>query len=102
MASEIQLTPAINFTSSKDTGEEREMYTTSDNVKFTSYDDINDVAKKLFQSLLSRSRDDLETSVRGSDFYSVELMYFKRHRVTLNVVDHTLIPQDGWKTKKKW
>ena len=95
MASEIQLTPAINFTSSKDTGEERELYTTSDTVKFTSYDDINDVAKKLFQSLLSRSRDDLETSVRGSDFYSVELMYFKRHRVTLNVVDHTLIPQDG-------
>ena len=31
---------AINFISWKDTGEDREMYTTSDNVKFTSYNDV--------------------------------------------------------------
>ena len=31
---------AINVISWKDTGEDREMYTTSDNVKFTSYNDV--------------------------------------------------------------
>ena len=64
----IQLTATINFTSSKDTGKEHEMYTTSENIKFTSYNDVNDVVNKLFESLLSRYQDNLETSIRGSDF----------------------------------
>ena len=50
----IQLTAAVNFTSSKYTGEEREMYATSGNVKFTPYNDVNDVVNELFKSLLSR------------------------------------------------
>ena len=44
------------------------MYTTSENIKFTSYNDVNDVVNKLFESLLSRYQDNLETSIRGSDF----------------------------------
>ena len=65
----IQLTAAINFTFSKDTGKEHEMYSTSENIKFTSYNDVNDVVNKLFESLLSRYQDNLETSMRGSDFF---------------------------------
>ena len=44
------------------------MYTASENIKCTSYNDVNDVVNKLFESLLSRYQDNLETSIRGSDF----------------------------------
>ena len=64
----IHLTIAINFISSKDTEEEREMYSSSDNIKFSSYNDANEVVNELFESLLSRYEDNLETSMRGSDF----------------------------------
>ena len=39
----IQLTIAINFVSSRDTEEERVMHSTSDNIKFTPYNDANEV-----------------------------------------------------------
>ena len=39
----IQLTIAINFTSSKDTEEECVMHSTSNNIKFTPYNDANEV-----------------------------------------------------------
>ena len=73
----IQLTIATNFISSKDTEEERVMYAINDNIKFTSYNDANDVANKLFESLLSRYQDNLETLMRECNFFfdSVQLMY---------------------------
>ena len=39
----IQLAIAINFISSKDTEEEHVMYSMSNNIKFTSYNDANEV-----------------------------------------------------------
>ena len=39
----IQLPIAINFISSKDTEEERVMHLNSDNIKFTSYIEVNEV-----------------------------------------------------------
>ena len=33
------------------------MYTTSDNVKFTCYNDVNDVVNELFESFLLRYQD---------------------------------------------
>ena len=67
---------AINFISSKDTEEEHEMYSSSDNIKCTSYNDANEVVNELFESLLSRYQDNLEALMRGSDFIfdSVRLM----------------------------
>ena len=61
----IQLTIAINFISSKDTEEERVMHSTNNNIKFKSYNDFNEVANELFDSLLSRYQDILETSMRN-------------------------------------
>ena len=82
----ILLTIAINFISLEDTEEEREMYSNSDNMKFTSYNDANEVVNELFESLLSRYQENLETSMTGSDFIfdSVQLMYYKSHIVDLN------------------
>ena len=61
----IQLTIAINFISSKDAEEERVKDSRSDNIKFTSYNDTNEVIDELFESLRSRYQGNLETSTRG-------------------------------------
>ena len=68
----IQLTIAINFISSKDTEEERVMHSNSDNIKFTSYNDANEVVNELFESLRSKYQDNLETSMRGSNFILIQ------------------------------
>ena len=52
----IQLTIAINFISLKDGEEERVMHSSSDNIKFTTYSDANDVMEKLLNSLHSKYR----------------------------------------------
>ena len=97
-----KVTAAINSTSSKDTGEKREMYTTSDNVTFTSYTNVNDVVNELFESLLSRYQVNLETSMRESDFVfdSVQLMHFKCHRVTCKRGESD-IDSPAWLKSKK-
>ena len=64
----INLTIAINFFSSKDTEEKSLVHSTSDNIKFTSYNNANKVANELSESLRSRYLGNLETSMRGSDF----------------------------------
>ena len=48
-----------------------------DNIKFTSGNDANEVVNELFESLLSRYQDNLETLLRASDFIfdSVQLTY---------------------------
>ena len=73
----IQLTIAINFISSKNTEEERVMYSRSDNIRFTSYNDAKKIIDELLESLRSRYQGNFETSIRGSDFIfdSVQLTY---------------------------
>ena len=80
----IQLAIGINFISSKDAEEECIMHSNSDNIKFTSYNDANEVVNELFESLRSKYKDNLETSTKGSDFIfdSVQLMYCKCHKVS--------------------
>ena len=59
---------SINLISSKDIEEQRVMHATSANIKFTSYNDVNEIVNELFESLCSRQQGNLEESVRGSDF----------------------------------
>ena len=60
------------------------MYSTSNNIKLTSYNDVNEVVNKLFESLLSRYQDNLETLMRQRDFIcdSVQLMYYKCRKIS--------------------
>ena len=67
-AKKIHLTIVIKFISSKDTEEECVMHSSTSNVKFTPYSDANDAIEKLFKSLRSRYQENLETSVKESDF----------------------------------
>ena len=45
------------------------MHSKADNIEFMPYDNVNEVVNELFESLLSRSQINLETSTRGSDFF---------------------------------
>ena len=53
------------------------MYSISNNIKIISYKDVNEVVNEIFESLFSEYQDNLETSMRGSDFIFdlVQLMY---------------------------
>ena len=44
------------------------MHSTSNNIKFTPYSDVNKVIDELFESLRSSYQGNLETLMRGSDF----------------------------------
>ena len=81
----FQLTIAINFIYSKDAEEERVTHSRSDNTKFTSYIDANEVVDELFKSLRSRYQGNVETSMRGNDFIFdlVQVMYYKCHKVSV-------------------
>ena len=74
---EIQLAIAINFISWKDVEEERIMHSKSHNIKFTSYNDVNEVIDKIFESRHPIYHDNLEKSMGGSEFIfnSVQLMH---------------------------
>ena len=73
----------------------------SDNIKFTSYNNANEVVNELFGSLLSRYQDKLETSMRGSDFIfdSIQLMYYKCQKVHIKCVGWYIDSPDCIKTK---
>ena len=48
---------AIGSFSSKDIDEERVMYTKSDNKEFMNYDNANNIADELFNTLISKYQD---------------------------------------------
>ena len=98
----IQLTIAINFISSKDSEKEREMYSTSDNIKFTSYTDVNKVVKEIFESLLTRYQNNLEASMRQSEFMynAVQLLHYKCHKVNFKR-GSSYVDSPVWVKKKK-
>ena len=62
------------------------MHSTSDNIKFTSYNDANEIVNKFFESLPSKHQNNLETSMKKSDFIFdlVQLMYYKCRKVNFN------------------
>ena len=78
-----QLTIEVNFISSKVIDEERVMHSRGENTKFTFYNDVNKVVDEFFESLCSAYQENLETSMRWSDFIfdSLKLLYYKCHKI---------------------
>ena len=99
---EIQLTIAINLISSKDLDEERVMHSKNENIEFMTYDNANEIVNELFESLLSRYQIGLETSMRGNDFIfdSVQLLYYKCHKINFKP-GGSYIDSPDWTKKKK-
>ena len=71
-------------------------------VKFKSYNDANEVVNELFESIHSRYLGNLETSMRGNDFIfdSVQLMYYKCHKVNFRL-SSSCIDSPDWIIRKK-
>ena len=64
----IQLTMSINFISSKDSDETRNMHTKSNNIEIMVGSETDEIIKELFKSLLQRYQEGLEESMKGSEF----------------------------------
>ena len=64
----IQLIMKINFISSKNFNETRDVYNKSDNVEIMMGVDTNEIIKNLFNFILQRYQKGLQESMRGSDF----------------------------------
>ena len=81
----IHITIAINFVSSKDSGETRIMHTKSNDVEIMVGSETDEVIEELFESLLQSYQKKLEDSVRGSKFVydSVEVMYYSLNKISL-------------------
>ena len=86
----IQLKIAIDFIASKDNYELCMLHSKSDKKEIKIHDKSDEVIEKLFESLLNRYQNSLETSVRGIDFVfdCVHLLYYKCHKINQIVVDH--------------
>ena len=94
----IQLTNAINFFFSASFEEECKMHSSSSNIEFASYNDADEVAGNLENA----DAGNLEISMRGSDiiFDSVQLMYYKCHKVNFSR-GGSYIDSPDWIKKKK-
>ena len=88
----IQLTIAINFLPSKDTDETHTMHSESHNILSNGTDEMTG---ERFESLLQKCQSGLEKRMRGSEFVfdSVDLLYYKLHKINLNRTDHIKILQ---------
>ena len=82
----IRLIAKIKFVSSLDTSKSRTMHTKSNNIEIMSGIETNDIINELFECLLRRYQENLETKVRGSEFIfeSVDLLYYIFHKISLN------------------
>ena len=79
------------------------MHSNSINMKYTSYNDANEVVYELFMSLRSKYQENLEKSMKGSDFIfdSVQLLYYKCHTVNFKRVDSYMDSPDRKKSNNK-
>ena len=65
----VQLTIAINSISSKDNDEERVMHSKSGNIEIMINDEAHEVIEELSKSLRNRYQNNLEESIKGSEFF---------------------------------
>ena len=82
----IQLTMEISFISSKACDETRTIHTKCDNIETMIGNEVDEIIKKLFKSLLQKYQQGLEKSMKGSEFNVdiVDILYYKLHRKNLN------------------
>ena len=78
------------------------MYTKSDNIEIRIGDDINDVIKELFNSLLKRYQENLQEKMRGSEFGfdGVNLLYYGFNKISLNRAGSYIEPAKSIKDKR--
>ena len=98
----IQSIMKINLISSLYIDELHIMHTKSDNIEIMNGIETKDIINELFKSFLGRYQENLETKMRGSSFVfeSVDLLYYKLHKISLNR-GRSYIDSPDWIKKKK-
>ena len=98
----IKLTMAINIFFSKDSEETCIMYSPSDNIEIMIGSETDEITEELFKSLLQRYQEGLEVSMKGSEFVfdSVNSLYYKLHKISLNK-GGSYIDSPKWVKSKK-
>ena len=82
----IELTISVNFISSKGSDETCNMHTKSDNIEIIMGSETNDIIEELREYLLQNYHNNLEESMRGSEFVPgvTDLLYYHLQRISLN------------------
>ena len=82
----IQLTMRIIFVSFIDKNETLVLHTKIDNILIMSGTETNDIINELFNSLVKRWQEELETKMKGSiyTFERVDLLEYHLHKMSLN------------------
>ena len=99
----IQLTMSINFISSKDSDEIRNMCTKSDKIEIMTASETEEIIKELFKSLLQKYQERLEESMRPSEFAfdSADLLYYQLHKTSLKRRGRSYVDSPEWLKNKK-
>ena len=92
----------INFISSSNTDEFREMHTASNNIEIMNGTETTDIIKELFATFLRRYQEGLETKMKGSNFIfdKADLLYYKFHKISLDRGESYIHSPDWIKNKK--
>ena len=82
----IQLTMAVNFISSKDFDETRNMHAKSDNVEIMMGSETDEIIEELFKSFLQKYHKGLEESMGGSEFIfdSIDALSYDLNNINLS------------------
>ena len=98
----IQLTMAINFISSKDSGETRTMHAKSSNVEIMMGSETDEIIEELLKSFLQKCQEGLEESMRVIEFIfdSVDLFYYNFNKTSLSRGGSYIDSPKWLKTKK--
>ena len=100
---ENSINNVINFISSKDSDETRNMHTKSDNVEIIMGSETNDIIEELRESLLQNYHNNLEKSIIGSEFVpsGIDLLYYHLQTISLNRKGSSFIDSPKWLKNKK-
>ena len=99
----IQLIMSINFISSKDSNETRNMHKKSDNIEMMMCSETDDIIGEFFKSLLQKYQEGLEELMRCSKciFDGVDLLYYNLQEISLKRGGSYIDSQKWLKNKKK-
>ena len=99
----IQLSVEISFVSQKPGSDEnRVMYTRSTPEEFMIASETEEVAEKLFMSILQKYQDNLQNKMKGSDFIfnGINYLYYDLNRITISK-SGSYIESPKWLKDKK-
>ena len=93
---------AVNFISSIDFDETRNMHTKNDNIEILMGSETDEIVKQLFESLLQRYQEGLEKSMKIGEFVfdSVDAFCYNLDKISLNRGESDIDSPERLKNKK--